>query len=203
MTWKLFVGTLLVGGGLAWSGCEPFSESSKTSYTGPSGTSGSAGTTDSTATTAPAGTTDSAAPATTVAVADGLPTNIVDVAQWPSYYSPAFFQHGTPDENGYRQAAVDAAKAQGANCIKCDCPYLPSDEVAFFLMHFEHPTKPGYYAGSDNWYNIAADAGIHRWIYNIGDADATAIARWKYLTKSYPANSVQWILYGHTIAALP
>lgn len=182
MNRQSIVWMLLVASGTFWSGCELNSETSKTLYTTPVATTEATATTEAVTTNA----------ATTA-----------DVAQWPSYFAPDFFQHGNSGEEAYRSAAVSAARAQGLSCLYIECSSPPNDEVAMHLMHFESPVRPGYFLGDENWYNKAAAQGISRYIFDIGNADSSTIARWKYLTKAYPGGSVQWVLNGHTLAALP
>ena len=187
MTEKFSVGMLLVSAGLVMSGCELGSNVSEH-------------------TTTVASTVAADALATNAATTDAATANafaLVETTKWPAYYAPKYFQHGTSDEEAYRSAAIAAASAQGLDCISLDCPSPPGDELAMHLMHFESPVVPGYFLGEENWYNRAMVRGIGRYIFNIGNANSATIARWLYLTKAYPSGSVQWILDGHVISALP
>ncbi|MEI7435435.1 MAG: hypothetical protein WCL16_01350 [bacterium] len=179
MTQKLIVGTLLVSACLVLSGCEVGN--------------------DAIARAAPRAVSNSV---DNVVVLTTNDVALAVVIEWPSYFAPVYFQHGTANEETYRSSAISAARAQGLDCIKVECPDPPSDELAMHLLHFEHPARPGYFLGVENWYNKAQAQGINRYVFDIGNASDSTIARWQYLTKAYPANSLQWVVNGQVKSSL-
>ena len=111
-------------------------------------------------------------------------------AMWPAYYAPIFFEHGYGPEDRDRDAAISGALAAGVNCLWVDAPTPPSDEAAMHLLHFSSPVDGHFLTG--NWYDIAASRGIYRYIINVGNG--ANLERWKFLTKDYPANTIQWLV---------
>jgi hypothetical protein len=105
-------------------------------------------------------------------------------AAWPSCRADDFFQHGNPNENNYRQQAINAARAAGLDCIRCQVDYGMGDELAMHLLALEHPNQPGYYLEQDSWFFQAERQGITRWIYDLGTPDMAGAERWLWLTKS-------------------
>ena len=122
----------------------------------------------------------------------GTPNVDSPVAMWPAYSAPGFFRHGEADENSYRENAIAEAQAAGLNCIKVVCPTPPNDEVAMHLLHFKSPVDGHILHPS--WYDKAAEAGVTRWIIDIGSG--SEFERWRFLTKDYPANTIQWVVSG-------
>lgn len=103
---------------------------------------------------------------------------------WPAQRADDFFQHGNPNENNYRQQAINAARAAGLDCIRCRVDYGMGDELAMHLLALEHPNQPGYYLEQDSWFFQAERQGITRWIYDLGTPDMAGAERWLWLTKS-------------------
>ncbi len=122
-------------------------------------------------------------------------------AAWPAQRADAFFQHGNPTENNYRQAAISAARAAGLDCIRCKVDYGMGDELAMHLLALEHPNQPGYYLKADSWFFQAERQGVTRWIYDLGTPEMRGAERWLWLTKSsfYDAR-LQWMVTAATPA---
>lgn len=115
---------------------------------------------------------------------------------WPAYYCPNYFEHGRGDEDGVRNSAIAGAQAAGLNCIRADAPTPPTDEAAMHLLHFKSPVDGHLLQGS--WYDMALARGISRYIINVGDGSNWS--RWKFLTKDYPPNTIQWLVNGAVVA---
>ena len=115
---------------------------------------------------------------------------------WPSYYAPTYFEHGNSGEDSVRESAIAATRAAGLTCIRIDAPTPPTDEAAMHLLHFRSPVDGHYLEGS--WYDIALARGVSRYIINV--EDGSNLARWKFLTKDYPAQSIQWLVNGAVVA---
>ena len=113
-------------------------------------------------------------------------------AEWPAHYAPTFFGHGYPSEDADRTAAIVAAKPTG--CIKVLCPDAPSDELAMHLLHLASPVDGHYLNPAENWYSRASVQGVSRYVLDIGNG--AQLARWRFLVKDYPANTVQFIVNG-------
>ena len=129
-------------------------------------------------------------------VVDTATTNAeTAVTMWPAYSAPDFFRHGEADENSYRENAISSARAAGLNCIKVVSPTPPNDEVAMHLLHFKSPVDGHFLHPS--WYDKAKEAGVTRWIIDIGSG--SEIERWRFLTKDYPANTIQWVVRGAVV----
>lgn len=121
---------------------------------------------------------------------------VVSGDMWPAFYDPNYFEHGYGPEDQDRRATIAAARAAGLNCIRADAPNPPTDEAAMHLLHFKSPVDGHLLDGS--WYDIALASGISRYVINVGDG--SSLARWKFLTKDYPANTIQWLVNGAVVA---
>jgi len=60
------------------------------------------------------------------------------------------------------------------------------------LLKLEHPQKPGYFLG-ESWYCRAKAYGVTRWQLDVTGANAETRARWKWLTKAYMTDELQFI----------
>ncbi|MCX7009683.1 MAG: hypothetical protein NTY53_20985 [Kiritimatiellaeota bacterium] len=117
---------------------------------------------------------------------------------WPSYYAPEFLEHGYAGEVDTRNAAIAAARAAGLNCIRLDGTTPPNDEVAMFVLYFKSPIDGHMLDKSENSWWKAHDAGITRWVIDLGDG--SQMGRWKFLTRDYPPQTIQWIVNGAVVA---
>ena len=79
----------------------------------------------------------------------------------------------------------------------------PGDELAMHLMWLKSPVDGHFMNSMENAYIRAKSVGVTRYVFDIGNADAATMERWKFLTKDYPGGTVQWVVGGHTYGALP
>ena len=77
------------------------------------------------------------------------------------------------------------------------CLDAPNDELAMHLLHLASPVDGHYLNDSENWYSRASVQGVSRYVIDIGDG--SQLARWKFLVKDYPANTVQFVVNGKVI----
>ncbi len=138
----------------------------------------------------------------TATPADEAPVFGAEVAQWPSYPAGEYFQHGNAGEGPYRDRINAACVAQGLNTLYISQP-APGDESAMHLMWLKSPVDGHFMNSMENSYIRASAAGVSRYIFDIGNASAATMDRWKFLTKDYPNGTVQWVLSGRTYASLP
>lgn len=107
---------------------------------------------------------------------------------WPAYSAPTYCGHGYPGENEYREAAHDAARAAGLDCIRFKITKVPNPELSMHLFYYRSPVD-GHILG--DWYKKAKAKGITRWQVDI--TECTDVAAMKDRLKDYPPNTVQWI----------
>ena len=110
---------------------------------------------------------------------------------WPSYRFDTYFGHGYSSENDDRTNAINACKAAGLTCIRCNGLKTPNDELAVHLLHFRSPVDHEFKLGSKNWYNQALAKGVSRYQIVI---DSSGANRWSKLVVDYPENTVQFLV---------
>jgi hypothetical protein len=103
-----------------------------------------------------------------------------------------FFQHNTDNENTYRAERLQAAREMGATALAVVVRTPPNHELAMHLLHFEHPDRPGYFLGSENWYNRARAAGICAWVLDVSRM-AGSWEELAFLFKAYAPGEVQYV----------
>jgi len=100
--------------------------------------------------------------------------------------------HGTPDEDEVRYAALDACKARGIDCLGFNgtLSSVWNDTVCVHILHWRSPVDGQFKLGSQNFYEQGKARGVTRYqvLVNPGFAE-----RWKDLVKDYPADTVQFL----------
>jgi hypothetical protein len=111
-------------------------------------------------------------------------------AAWDAYPAPAFFQHGTPEENTYRQAKIAEAKAAGKNALAVNLETIPGPELAIHLLRYYSNVDHGKTL-PNSWHNQALAAGITKWRINLDTVQAK-LPQVKDLFSGYEPNTVQF-----------
>lgn len=119
------------------------------------------------------------------------------VKEWDSYYAPLWMQHGTENENEYRQSANEAAVATG--CLKYNYTVPSSPDLAIWLLHWAHPARstPGNpWFKPDNWTDKGRNIGVSRNVLVVPALSDPEKAQLIDYYKDYSDNTIQFLRDG-------
>lgn len=126
-------------------------------------------------------------------------TSTESAVSWPHVYCADYSAHNVDGENERRQAAHDAAAANGTRCVRFDFAEM-TNELAIHIFKGSLE-KPGHFLQQDSWYWKGRNSGqVTRWQLFIPNCTPARADRALYLVGQNDKTDMQFVVPSATAA---